>query len=1519
MRTWDESGRPEARPGTEASAPSAGLAGVRRLASPIAALFALIALFCASAACAQQGPMRGWAGIVPGSNDYSNVVSYDTAQHACESVQNSFVPNFGFQVYGLIQVNDAGSTVNPYTGAKAPTADCLMDAHENGTPTMRLFYGCSGGLKYVEGACLPPSYPVTAEPPCGGCTGSPEQYPAVGDPVSLSSGAKVEAVTDYSSGGPYPIEIKRYYRSLLMPTDGNLKAMGAAWRTDIVGRGMYAEDSQYNVVVSREGGEQTRFLNPNGTQYGAWKPYSVEVWYESGSQYVQGRTDARDRLRQVNFSTFEYTDENDRVDTFVYNRIVKSVWKGGYQRNYSYAPDALNDAYFQPVQISDSFGRVVNFTWTDGRLASVSLPDGTRIDYAYEAEIANGQALPGSETLTQVSRFKADGTLIDRTGYQYARGQEGTAVPLLTAIVDAKGVTVDSTTYDLSGRVLSAQGPGGAGAVGIAYDDQAGTRTVTNALGQVSVHAFVREGGFNTHVPSLFRLKSVARQASATVPAATMSQSSDVNGFLGSRTDWNGIVTNYTRDVNGNETQRIEDFNGLKRTVATTWSTAFHLPTQIAGPNLTINFTYDTAGRLTRREEVDTSNARSPVTRAWTYAWNALGEMTSVTGPRTDLVQTTAYTYDANGNLATIKDALNRVTTINAVNASGLPTTVTDPNGVVTLLTYDPLGRLASTSVQGPVPATTTFAYDLNGLLTSVTSPANVTLTYGYDDAHRLDRIADSLGNAMVFALDGLGNRVQTQVQTGTAQVLMNNAATFDSLGRLLTSVGAANQTTRYEYDANGNLTKLTDPRSAVTQTAFDALNRVKQVTDALNGVTKTAYDLRDNPVSVTDPRLHVTTYTVNGFGFVTSLVSPDSGTTSFTYDLAGNVKSRTDARKIVTNYTYDALDRPLTRAFPSATAENVTFVYDSTAGGNYGIGRMTSVTDAAGSASFVYDAYGNRASEKRTIGTIAYTTGYGYDLAGNLTRIAYPSGLVVNYQRDSRGQVSGVTIQANAAAPATPLASSIAYLPFGGMQSATLGNGVQLTNSYDLDYRLATIQAAGATTLQNITLSYDPASNVSSIADGVTASLGQTFQYDLLGHVTKGTGAFGTDNYTYDAMGNRLTRSLVNGTTTSTTYTYTSTNTRLATAATGSSSLSYTFDAMGSVTARKLGNTTQAAYTYNADARLATAAGATLKYNAFGQRQVETVTGGGTHFLFGPDGALLAEHSASGALVRNYIYLNGKPLAIVDATGAVSYILTDHLGQPQKMLNAAGAVTWHRVAGVYGDTVSQPVGTTAANPQRFPGQQLDATTGLHYNYFRDYDPATGRYLETDPIGLGGGVNLYAYVGGNPVNRVDRDGRLLNLVTGGVGAAAGLLTNLGMQLVQNGGDFSAVNYRDVGVATVVGGVAGFVAPVAAPSWLGAAGLGGLANIAQLGLSNWINGRRTTSCEVLTSAITGAVGGAVGGGVGYAPSGRTYKDAISAVADRDLARRINEGPRIQAAVAASNVFRNALGGIIGNVQ
>lgn len=1308
---------------------------------------------------------QGWAGIVAGSNDYSHPVAYDTPAQACASHENSFVPRFGYQVYGLISVDDMGEMFNPYTGVNAPATGCRMDAGPNGTATIISLKGCSGGYKLVQGTCLPADYPVTAEPMCKGSKGGGGQFPAVGDPCALSSGTKFEEVTDYSSGGAYPIEIKRYYRSVLMPTQGT--GMGLAWRNDLVGRRLRTESydysDPYNVVVSREDGNQSRFLNPNGTALGEWNQYSIEIFVDTdGVQKVAGVGGARDSLNRTGYRTLEYVDENDRVDTFssaignatTFSGPTKSVWKGGYTRNYSYATD---DSYRQrPIQISDSLGRVVNLTWTGNLITTITVPGGMTIRYTYEPQTVDGVAVAGTEVLTQVARYKADGTLIDSTGYQYDRSRKSTTVPLLTGVIDARNVQVDATTYDVVGRVLTAQGPGGANAVGIAYDDTARTRTVTNALGQVSVYRFSPDFTYSATHPIL-KLRSIARQASATVAAGSWAQPDEWSGLPITRTDWNGVVTNYSYDDNNNESQRVEDANGLARTTNTTWHPTLRVPTQIVSPNLTVNFGYDTAGHLIRREEIDTLNSRKPVSRVWTYTWNALGLLESETGPRTDLPQVIRYTYDAAGNLATVTDALNRVTRVNSVDASGRPTSITDANNVVTLMNYDPAGRIASVSRQGPVPATTGFAYDANGLLTTITAPNNVTLTYGYDDAHRLTSIRDGAGNAMAFQLDPLGNRLQTQVQSSSAQVLMANSATFDSLGRLLTSIGAASQTSAYQYDGNSNVTRLTDPRNGITQTAYDGLNRIKQTTDALNGVTKLAYDGQDNVTSVTDAKLHATSYTVNGFGFVTQVVSPDSGTTSYTYDLAGNVKTRTDARRIVTTYTYDALNRPLTRTF-STTAENVTYGYDATAGGNYGIGRLTSVTDAAGTASFTYDAYGNRISEKRTIGTNVYTTGYDYDLAGNLTRVTYPSGMIVNFQRDGLGNVSGVTMQQGAAGSPVTLASGIAYMPFGPLQSATLGNGIQLTNSFDLDYRLTRMRAAGAATVQDLSFGYNAAGHVNSVTDAVSAGLSQTFDYDLLGRVTRGTGGFGTDNYTYDAVGNRLTRSLVNGATTSTTYTYTSSNNQLATMTTGSTVLSFTYDANGARASVKAGKTVQSTLTYNSDARLATAGTASLKYNAFGERSIETVTGGGTHFIFAADGTVLAEHSPQGALVRNYVYLNGVPLALVDAAGTVSYVLNDHIGQPQKMLNASGAVIWHRVAGVYGESVSQPVGSLGSNPLRFPGQQHSAAAGFSYNMFRNYDPSTGRYLETDPLGVGGGINLYAYVGANPVNGTDPTG-----------------------------------------------------------------------------------------------------------------------------------------------------------------
>ncbi len=124
----------------------------------------------------------------------------------------------------------------------------------------------------------------------------------------------------------------------------------------------------------------------------------------------------------------------------------------------------------------------------------------------------------------------------------------------------------------------------------------------------------------------------------------------------------------------------------------------------------------------------------------------------------------------------------------------------------------------------------------------------------------------------------------------------------------------------------------------------------------------------------------------------------------------------------------------------------------------------------------------------------------------------------------------------------------------------------------------------------------------------------------------------------------------------------------------------------------------------------------------------------------------------------RDYVYLNGEPVAmkVYGDTDAWYWFLNDHLGTPQVLVNAAGLIVWEAGYMPFGE--ARIVTATIENNLRFPGQYFDAETGLHYNFHRYYNPATGRYITADPIGLAGGINLYAYVNGNPVNWVDPRG-----------------------------------------------------------------------------------------------------------------------------------------------------------------
>ena len=103
--------------------------------------------------------------------------------------------------------------------------------------------------------------------------------------------------------------------------------------------------------------------------------------------------------------------------------------------------------------------------------------------------------------------------------------------------------------------------------------------------------------------------------------------------------------------------------------------------------------------------------------------------------------------------------------------------------------------------------------------------------------------------------------------------------------------------------------------------------------------------------------------------------------------------------------------------------------------------------------------------------------------------------------------------------------------------------------------------------------------------------------------------------------------------------------------------------------------------------------------------------------------------------------------------SGQVYYYQNDHLGTPQRMVNSTGEVVWEARYEAFGE--AEIVTDVVTNNLRFPGQYYDGETGLHHNYFRDYDSETGRYVQADPIGLGGGPNTFAYVEGNPIGLFD--------------------------------------------------------------------------------------------------------------------------------------------------------------------
>lgn len=1120
-----------------------------------------------------------------------------------------------------------------------------------------------------------------------------------GNPCNVATGNKFQAEVDYTAPNVGRLEYIRYYNSFT-----------GAWT------------NTYSSNISRIVSSSPATPSVVSTQRADGR---VIKFRENEVGDFTADLDINERLSVIRDASKTITGwklktESDGIEEYdAVGHLISLQDRAGLKQTLSY--ESIGGRQILK-SVNDAFGRKLVFmNDSTGRLKTLIDPVSNVTEYGYDT---NGRlstvTYPGNRVRTYL--------------YNEPAFTAGTNQPnALTGIIDENRVRFATWNYDAGGNAISSEHANGLEKVTLKYVKDAhgepSETSVTDANGYVRTYKLV----VSNQVP---KVQSLDTTCDTCVDDA-LERVYDDNGNLAERVDREGRRTLVSYDLTRNLplTSTFSD-----RTTEIDWHPTFRLPVEVREPNRTTTYDYDgVTGAQVRTTVTDTNEKLSRVT---TYTPDSKGLIKRIDGPRTDVSDFTDFTYDAEGNLKTIKNALGHITEFTSYDKNGRVLSMKDPNGLVTLLTYDGRGNL-KTRKEGQ--ELTAFGYDNVGQLITMTLPSTEVITYTYDSGHRLTDIKNSAGELIHFTIDKFGNQTKREVFDAGGKLTASTGAVFDRFNRLQKRVQASGQETRFETDSNGVLKSITDPLARQTVLTRDDFGRIEEITQADQSSIKQEFDENDQLRRVTTPKNSSVAYTVNSLGDVKLVETgdPDDSARTRDFDGAGNLKLKKDFRGSKTALTYDALNRIST--ISAAGSTTITFGYDA---GAYGKGRLTSIVDESGTSTRTYNAQGRVETVSRAFSGLTITTRYGYDSAGRLTTVTYPSGRTLTY-RYVKERVVGVELGT------AIVASQITYEPFAGVKSWRWGNNQEYLRTTDLDGRLSTYSLGSS----RREIKRDDFGHIMAVNDAVDPSLTQRYEYDKLDRVTDyfvGSSATPLEHFDYDKNGNRTAAAIAGKTFT---YGYLPESDFLLSVS-GPIARQWQSDPTGSVISDGLRT-----YTLDGFRRFSSVTTGSVRTdylrNGLQQRVTKRATdGSATHFVFDEEGKLLAELDKSGKTLVEHIWLGDQPIAVAYG-GTLYYVFSDQLNTPRLITDTANRPRWSWQSNPFGST--QPnnnptgLGTITYNP-RFPGQYYDAESGLHHNYYRDYDPQSGRYIQSDPIGLRGGLNTYNYVGNNPVMRSDAVG-----------------------------------------------------------------------------------------------------------------------------------------------------------------